>query len=149
MKIELKRITYNARLSQETAAFAADVYIDGKKAGEVANDGHGGCNSYRPWALGGQIEAYAKTLPRRPFGHGMEGDFQPDADTLVGDILDEYLMQRDLKRALGRKVLFLRGGKLYEMKKGGPAPRDAEKVLNNLPLDEALKVYRAAVGGAS
>lgn len=42
MKIELKCFTSNARLSQETTAFAADVWVDGKKAGHADNDGHGG-----------------------------------------------------------------------------------------------------------
>ena len=32
MKIELRRITYNAALSQETSAYTADVYIDGELA---------------------------------------------------------------------------------------------------------------------
>ena len=41
MKIELRRFTTNARLSQETTAFAADVWVDGKKVGYAENDGHG------------------------------------------------------------------------------------------------------------
>jgi len=100
MKIELKKISHNARLSEETPAFAADVWIDGKKAGEARNDGHGGSNVYYPWALADQINDYAKTLPRRPFGFGMEGDYQPDADAVIFDLLDEHLVAKDLKRML-------------------------------------------------
>ena len=42
MKIELKRFSYNARLSEETNAFAADIWVDGKNVGFAKNDGHGG-----------------------------------------------------------------------------------------------------------
>jgi len=41
-KVQLKRLQVHARLSEETTAFAADVWIDGKKAGYAKNDGHGG-----------------------------------------------------------------------------------------------------------
>jgi hypothetical protein len=146
VKIELKNVSYNARLSEETAAFAADLWIDGKKAGEVRNDGHGGCNAYHPWALAGQIDAYAKTLPPQQTPYG---EIEPDADILIGDLLNDYLAAKDLKRAMGRKVLFLRGGKVYEVKKGGPPPTGAEKVLNDLPFEEALSLYNQHVRRAS
>jgi hypothetical protein len=41
-KVQLKRLQVHARLSEETTAFAADVWIDGKRAGYAKNDGHGG-----------------------------------------------------------------------------------------------------------
>jgi hypothetical protein len=145
MKIELKNVTYNARLSEETAAFAATVYVDGKKAGEARNDGHGGPTLIRPDALAMAIEAHAKTLPEVEC-YGMK--IQPDADMVVADLLNDFLIARDLKRALGRKTLFLQGGKLYETRKGG-RPATAEKVLNDLPFDEALGLYQHATQRAS
>lgn len=42
MKIELKRLSISERLSQETTAFAADVWVDGKNVGTAENDGRGG-----------------------------------------------------------------------------------------------------------
>jgi hypothetical protein len=42
MKVELKRLQISERLSKETIAFAADVWINGKKAGYAENEGHGG-----------------------------------------------------------------------------------------------------------
>jgi hypothetical protein len=44
MKIELRKISFNERMSEETNCYAADLYVDGKKVGEVGNDGHGGCD---------------------------------------------------------------------------------------------------------
>ncbi len=42
MKIELKKLQVFERMSEETTAFVADVYINGKKVGTAKNDGHGG-----------------------------------------------------------------------------------------------------------
>ena len=49
MKIELKNISHSPRLSQETEAFAADLWINGKKVAYCENDGHGGCTNYNTY----------------------------------------------------------------------------------------------------
>lgn len=48
MKIELKNMEYSERLSEETCAFSADLYVNGKKAGVAKNEGKGGITSYSP-----------------------------------------------------------------------------------------------------
>lgn len=47
MKIELRNIRTNSALSDETTCYSATLYIDGKRAGEVMNHGHGGCDEQR------------------------------------------------------------------------------------------------------
>jgi hypothetical protein len=42
MKLELKKLAIYPRLSEETTAFNADVWIEGKKVAVAKNDGHGG-----------------------------------------------------------------------------------------------------------
>jgi len=42
MKIELKNLKSCAWASQETLAYTASVYVDGKRAGECHNEGRGG-----------------------------------------------------------------------------------------------------------
>ncbi len=71
MEIALKNISYSERLSEETNCFSATIYIDGKKAGEASNHGHGGPTMIRPRELEQKIDAYAKTLTPRPFRHSM------------------------------------------------------------------------------
>ena len=39
MKITLKNVKYSEFASQETYCFEATIYLDGKKAGQVRNDG--------------------------------------------------------------------------------------------------------------
>lgn len=42
MKITLKKLSIYERMSEETTAFVADVYGDGKKIARADNNGHGG-----------------------------------------------------------------------------------------------------------
>ena len=45
---ELKKIKCFAELSQETEAFTAELWIDGKHVADIKNDGQGGCNDITP-----------------------------------------------------------------------------------------------------
>jgi hypothetical protein len=144
MKIELKRISYNKRLSHETPAFAADVWVDGVKRGTVENDGNGGSDRIFPYALRAEIDAYAKTLPPvKAYGHTLP----MDAELIFGDLLDKHLLSKDLQRILKAKTVFTKAdGHLYERKGIGlAAPADAVKVLNQIPFEEALEIYSQAV----
>lgn len=46
MQIELRKLSINTRLSEETVCFSADIFIDGTKAGYASNRGHGGSTDY-------------------------------------------------------------------------------------------------------
>lgn len=91
MEITLHNITHNLRLSQETNAFTADVWINGKKAGTAENAGHGGetCVYLHPKELQQEAEAYARSLPPLDLG---EGTLIPTTlDMLVDDLLTQHL----------------------------------------------------------
>lgn len=159
MKIELRNVKHAAFASQDSSCFNATVYIDGKKAGEVSNDGHGGCNMYHPWKLEEQIDAHAKTLPRVWVGekHFPEG-IEQTADILIGELLETYLVSREVQRRLASHILFIKNGKVYMTKKvskemiaGLAIPAklaDAKRqlktdtILNAMAFPEALKLYR-------
>lgn len=49
MKIQLKSLKVANHLSEETLAFSATLYVNGKSIGRVKNSGHGGCNEYDNW----------------------------------------------------------------------------------------------------
>lgn len=140
MKIELKRISYSKRLSQETSAYAADVWIDGVKHGTVENSGHGGPDMIRPRELADAIDTYAKTLPPTEY---MGTKLPMSAEMIFGDLLNDHLAWKDMTRAMKTKTLFVAlDGKLYSVK-GTVAPSDAKIVLNKLPMTEALKLFRS------
>jgi hypothetical protein len=163
MKIELKNIKHSEFASHETNCFEASVYIDGVRAGIVENDGQGGCNHYHPYELEIKINDYAKTLPpvttsmTDPHDSSKMFTYDQDADTVIGDLLTEHLYAKDIKRALAKKILYVKDdGQIYETK---PLTKlqmqiylakanlqdtlKTQKILNTLPFGEALSIYRA------
>ena len=163
MKIELKNIKHSEFASHETNCYEATIYINGKREGVVSNDGQGGCDSVHPWQLAQEIDAYAKTLPPvvcewidpktgEPFV------LEQTHETIFGELLTDWLVDKDLKRSLKTKIIFMKeDGKVYETKTQKPAelkltlsiPRLAERlsakvVLNNLPYAEAKQIYRSS-----
>lgn len=152
MKIELKNVKYSDFASHETHCFEAVIYIDGKRAGTVENDGRGGCNFYHPHEVEETLKAHAKTFPKV---HYREHEFDQDADSIISDLLVQHLQAKDLKRALNKRILFYTAdGVLKEtinlerqkMENILASPTiktqlKAEKILNLLPFDEALSLY--------
>lgn len=99
MKVELKRFTTNARLSQETTAFAADVWVDGKKVGQAENDGHGGATMvHLDRSVRDQVEAHGKTLVPAEYKN-----FTSGAEWIV-DQLVEAELQKKSDEAFAKKI---------------------------------------------
>lgn len=109
MKIELKKIDYSERLSEETNAFSADLYINGKKAGVASNRGHGGPTDYDSYdktgaALIKQAEEWCLALP--PKTYPAEGDVGPftmemNLENYIDDLMDDHikkLFQKKVQR---------------------------------------------------
>ena len=155
MNIELKNVKHSQFASHETNCFEATIYIDGKKAGTAENSGQGGTTDIFPHTLYNTIKAYTDTLPPTMY-HGMTLEQTPDG--LVDDLLTEWLYARDLKKAMAKRIVFTRKGKMMETTAMPPdklAPflknpslakiLDADQVLNFLPFDAALQLYRQGV----
>ena len=162
-RITLKSIKYSEFASQETSCYEARLCLDGKGVGVVSNQGGGGCDDQHfdsPEAEA-EVQAHLKTLPQWVYEY--ESDGKPvkltgdtTLETVCGDILNTWLASKDLKTLLRKKVLALKDdGKLYTYKVIEPdkerVTRSAErvakfentvKVLNLLPFDEALKLYK-------
>lgn len=69
MKIELKNIKFSEHLSEETNAFTANIYADGKHIGYAKNNGQGGmtdthCLGQDTRQAFKDAEAYALSLPK-------------------------------------------------------------------------------------
>ena len=88
-------------------------------------------------------------------------DLENSSGLLIGNLLDTYLLTKDLKSALGKRILFTKAdGKVYESKAlakpvlaqalaGGEAKLKARlngsvEILNLLPFERALELYRIA-----
>jgi hypothetical protein len=102
MKIELKKISFNERMSQETSCFVADLYINGKKVGSCENDGRGGCTNYggntkEDNAIIAEAEKYFKSQPKvKVKEHNFEYD--QSLEHVIDDCLEAYLKERDEKK---------------------------------------------------
>ena len=106
MEITLKNIKVAAFLSQETVAFSATVFIDGKRVGTVDNAGQGGGNNYNfdyPKLLEA-AEEFVKTQPR------VFPEFENDLDSYIGKLVDDHENKKRLARICKKKTLFLLEG---------------------------------------
>ena len=136
MKIELKNISHSKALSEETNAFSATVFIDGKRAGAVSNNGHGGAHRYHPYELEKTLNDYAKTLP--PIVSDLKNNdgtpftYAASADTLIDEVFADALEAKDMKRLCAKKTLFREAGKEY--KKG-------EWISYNRPFTPEFKAW--------
>ena len=64
-------------------------------------------------------------------------------ETIFGDLLTNWLIDKDLKRLMKTKTLFTRDGQLYEISKAVRiSPSESIQILNNLPFDQARKIYK-------
>ena len=99
MKIELKRISFSERMSEETNCFTADLYINGKKVGYCENRGFGGCTDYRGDTDEGrklikEAEAYCKALP--PIrSEELNFEYPNSLENTIDEILEEHLKAKD------------------------------------------------------
>ncbi len=163
MKIELKNIKHSEFASQETNCYQATIYIDGKRVGTVENAGHGGCDNVYPYQVAQQIDAYAKTLPKTVCSFidpetGKPAEMEQTHETIFGDILTSWLMSKDLKRLMSKRIVFVKeDGNVYETKAFTadqlklnlnqsklPEMLKAKTILNLLPFDQALTIYKGA-----
>jgi hypothetical protein len=110
MKVTLKNIKHHARMSEETNAFEADLYVDGKKVGYAYNDGHGGESSIQitvPEAgLAQRLYAWGKALPPVP----SDSKYGPLPDSLgfyIDRLVSEHLEAKEeakIERAILTKA---------------------------------------------
>lgn len=101
-KIELKKVEFSERMSEETNAFVADLYINGKKIGYCKNDGQGGCTDYRGYTreddkIIADVEAYCKTLPKAK-SIDFNFEYQPTFESMIDDCFEQWLKKREEKK---------------------------------------------------
>lgn len=152
----LKSIKHSAFASQETYCYEANLYLNGKKIAEVGNQGFGG-SDYQHVVKGKEAEfqkvvEHFKSLPAEEderFGF----ELQPDLELWCTDQVANFLISKDLKRALKKSALYVKGGEIRSVKipKGGnvkgavdyiKSKNPKAVVLNELPFEKALVLWR-------
>ena len=100
MKIELKKIEFSERMSEETNCFVADLYADGKKIGYVKNDGHGGSTDYygidkRSSDDIQKAEEYCKTLPDINYG---TFTIKNSLEHTIDQLFEDWILAKERKK---------------------------------------------------
>jgi hypothetical protein len=151
--VELKKIKLAKFASHETFCFDAEVWIDGKKAGSVSNDGQGGSNHFLPRGLEEQLSALVQGQK--------DGKLDLDAELFVGLILERFELAKQTDRTLKTRFVFtvavkrgvfqtraMKPEQIVTYTKLGETQlrtiiKDADRILNLMPLDAALDLLQA------
>lgn len=166
--IELKSISTNDRLSEETPCYSAKLFWDGAHVATVANHGHGGPDMVdvvkgREGAFQAAL-AYIKALPPVPSGYEGIAPLNMDLELWchleVGKIADQKAILRALRRDLKSSIVFVKDKKIFTAKfKGVKQIEDRHiaafkaqrpeitEILNGMPEAFALRIYAPLVVG--
>ena len=163
-KIEMKNISYYKRGSEETPCYNATVYINGKKAVEVSNDGCGGCDRQHTYP---ESEFNLREIDKwcvAKFGqssweyNGQTYSTDLDLEHYCHDELYKHLDTKLLKRNMKNNIMFFRDENdikngQYTLAKiqnniGGLMAYIKDKypkcfILNEMPLEKALETFRS------
>ena len=169
MKVTLKSFNHSPSLSQETYAFTANVFIDGKNVGTARNMGHGGPTELSiSSADRTRLTAHAKSIfPAVPFSFDPSKLWVRDtAEDVIDDLVHELVkakeearLERRFMKDLTTKLLVLQPNGTIQASVVLPTIRLAEllrsqrlptwamkgKVLNALPVAEARTIWFKAV----
>jgi hypothetical protein len=122
MRIEMKNVKIAASLSEETLAFTASIYVDGKRVGDASNHGTGGMTmvwiGWREVARDGDLEArwgskYTRTVLREAMEAfaathtwSFEGEDIPyTLDSYIDHLVYEWDAMQQRKRLCRGKTL--------------------------------------------
>lgn len=103
MKIELKNIKFSEAMSEETSAFTADIYVDGKKVGYAKNTGQGGPTDYLHYSdekdsnreILGKAEKYCESLPEIVYG---TFSVKSDLENVIDNLFEDWMKKKDEKK---------------------------------------------------
>ena len=166
-KIEMKNISYYKRGSEETPCYNATVYVNGKKAVEVSNDGHGGSDrqhTYPQCAFNlREINDWCiNTFGKSTWEYGGK-TYSTDLDLehYCHKELYNWLDAKELKKELKKNYVCVEKDKMKDeeflvtwKRKGNHTddyfknflktdyPHMVEKCLNFMPFDQALKLFK-------
>ena len=163
MKVELKNLKHSEFASRETNCFEATIWINGKRAFFAQNDGHGGADYYAPLdnqdrgefnGLLNDLINHCLTLPKWGAEFGGEDNMDVTPEILIGNLVNDMLDTKKLKKSLKKKVLFINENGIYQTGYRGNRKVDQNLIdtvkeenpeaiiLNCLAFNEALDLYR-------
>ena len=124
-KLEVKNISYYARGSEETPCYNATVYINGKKAIEISNDGRGGMDMQHQYdgfehGIVQQANEWCKKkFGKESFTYTSDGEeevcsYDIDLEQHCHKVLYDWLDTKSLKKDMKALELFLQDKEDYK-----------------------------------
>ena len=108
MKIELKNVKFSESQSDETNAFTADIWVDGKKCGYCKNNGCGGETETHGFYDGKsttmldlfrKTEEHCKNLPDHTWEYeGKTYSMKNSLESVVDELFEDWLKNREKKK---------------------------------------------------
>ncbi|OUC53009.1 MULTISPECIES: hypothetical protein [Sphingomonadaceae] len=114
MHIELRNVHYSTALSQETAAYTADLWIDGELAFHARNQGTGGADFYHRVGRWTQSEVDAWLAANRPPRSLDDFTCDHDLELEVSDLLARWVEGRRLMRLLRTNLITIENGQILQ-----------------------------------
>ena len=106
-RIELKNVKIAANMSQETIAFTASVWVNGRQAGSASNQG---CGGHTMGHLAPEVDRlvtdYCASLPPRTYTDIPGREFPIRVDDFIDTLLNEHQDRQWAKRQCRNKTLF-------------------------------------------
>jgi hypothetical protein len=116
MKIKLRNVHVDLRLSEETNAFTADLFIDGTHVGTAGNSGHGEMTTCRAKDKKGvelirKAEVWCEQLPPEVVkdDDGSTHSYTISLDYYLDRLIDEHIAKREqarFEKLMGNSILF-------------------------------------------
>ena len=158
--IELKNIKLSAFASEETHCYQASLYVNGEKWGKVTNGGYGGCDNFygengRGYSDIATLNALiGETYPPYTYGEDSSNSIKQDLEMVCGELLNQWLSDRDFTKAMKSKVLFTKPDVqgIWQIAVKKPLTFDTTLAkakaayphytyLADLPVDQAKAIY--------
>lgn len=136
--ITLGNVHYLESMSEETHCFTATVKVDGKPFCEAKNEGHGGPTFFYPLNENDLGELERKIKQENPMVDTPYGTIPNSLELVVGDLLDEYLLNREVKKfatKLKKKIYLYdpKSDEILTIKKGIPNQTNLSAVKAKYP----------------
>jgi hypothetical protein len=159
VELELKAVKYSKSLSQETYAFTAKMYVNGRKYADVSNNGGGGPNLIHRVKHDGQLDAAVMEKAYKELQDAGWGDCTIEVvENWASEAVTQHLLRKDMKADFRKSIVFRKtknDAALMSWKRPKPLTVDQcvtsmretwpdMVVLNTMPEDEAFKEYKSA-----
>src|SRR5262245_54187193 len=146
--IELRKVSHTLSLSEETPAYTAQVWVDGKHFCDATNHGTGGPDMHYPVGKmnGAEVDRAVDALNKRiaetypPCTYddeGTEHSFPRTLELVCHELLEQRRIDAEVNRLLKANVMWLRGDKVFRIPlRTGRQTRTREALIAHVRIKE-------------